>query len=85
MRSTAYIPVHMTSFILTYGAEKVFPEDVLRVAENETRLAHAGVAYYHHFQECIKRFHDSPLKLVLACSFLQWLLHAVCYDNILQI
>ena len=46
---------------LTYRAEKVLSEDILRVAKDEARLTHRGIAYHHHLQEGIKRFHDADL------------------------
>ena len=46
---------------LTYRAEKVRSEDVLRVAKKEACLTHRGIAYHHDLQESIKRFHDADL------------------------
>ena len=46
---------------LTYRAEKVLSEDVLRVAKDEACLTHRGIAYHHDLQESIKRFHDADL------------------------
>ena len=71
---------------LTYRAEKVRSEDVLRVAKEEACLTHRGIAYHHDLQESIKRFHDADLaKHAIVSSRSQAVVRIAVQQNVLQL